>query len=167
MILCISVVPVLISFLFLILLIWTLSLFFLMSLAKCLSIFLTFSKSQLLFSLISCDFSPISACSQPTGGHPWGGRSTGAYLGRRVSTGHWASSQERRVGPVIDIFRVWANCFVECHFGLSIWFRLCLFLLWGQQQEYHRNDTVIITSHNQEPRVLVAPLLVKLPLVTW
>ena len=53
MFLCIAVVSVVTSpFSFLILLIWTLSLLFLMSLAKGLSIFFIFSKNQLLVSLI-------------------------------------------------------------------------------------------------------------------
>ena len=57
MILCIYVESVVIShFLFLILLNWALSLFFLMSLAKDLSILLIFSKNQLLVSLISLLF---------------------------------------------------------------------------------------------------------------
>ena len=52
-ILCISVVLVVTSFLsFLILFIWVLTLFFLISLAKGLSILFIFSKNQLLFSLI-------------------------------------------------------------------------------------------------------------------
>ena len=50
--LCISVVSVVTSFSFLILLIWVLSLFFLMSLADGLSILFIFSKNQLLVLLI-------------------------------------------------------------------------------------------------------------------
>ena len=61
MILCFSVVSVVFSpFLLLILLIWTLSLFFVMSLAKGLSILLNFSKNQclvsLMFSIVLCLF---------------------------------------------------------------------------------------------------------------
>ena len=53
MVLCISAVSVVTSpFSFLILLIWALSLFFLTSLAKDLSVLFIFSKSQLLVSLI-------------------------------------------------------------------------------------------------------------------
>ena len=52
MILCISVVSIGTSFSFPISLIWILSLFFLMSLAKGLSILFIFSKNQLLVSLI-------------------------------------------------------------------------------------------------------------------
>ena len=54
MIFCVSAVTVVISpFSFLILLIWALSLFFLMTLAKYLSILFIFSKNQLLVLLIS------------------------------------------------------------------------------------------------------------------
>ena len=52
MILCISAVSIVTSFSFLILLIWALSLFLLVSLAKVLSILFIFSKNQLLVSLI-------------------------------------------------------------------------------------------------------------------
>ena len=52
MILCISVVSVVTSFSFLILFIWALSLFYLLSLAKGLSVLFIFSKKQLLVSLI-------------------------------------------------------------------------------------------------------------------
>ena len=67
MILCISVLSIVISpFSFLILLIWFFSLFFLMSLAYCLSILFIFSKNQhlvlLIFALVSfVSFSFISA----------------------------------------------------------------------------------------------------------